>query len=273
MIKRDYYYENERILEIFKSIINEGVSNKRKFIAAGIFITIITIVICLLIYLMENTEPGKGLNIISVASAILGVGSFIGFIIFMLKEDNRKYRYFNIQEEKLKEGLKIRTTSKVMYHNDRNDKFENELINNDILTGTYVEKDIRIIDFHIKKGVDFISEREVQPLFLRGSVAFFILFITIAVQIAIVFFQYYEKLNSLFFAISVLIILFSISIYSIIYMVSSFYRDINNRKIASLKFMIKHLEIIKLKRIHMLEENDKAKKTSKIRQMIDILIN
>lgn len=250
MNKKDYFYENEKVYEIFCGIINEGINHKRKYTAFGLLMSILIVVITSMVFTLNYVEPGKRLNVFSISLGLIGLASFIGLFIFMIKEDNRKYRYFNIQEESLKDGLKVRTLSKITYHNNRNDEYDDKLINDDILSGKDINKDIRILDFHINKAKETINEKIVQPLFLRGSVAFFIFFIGMGLQIAIVFFQFYQKLDSLFLSISILIMLVSIAIYSLFYMISSFYKDINNRKIATIKFMIKHLEIIKLKRLH-----------------------
>lgn len=276
MIKnKDYYYENQKIQEILKNIINKDDSNRRKHIAASILSGCIILATGVIIYFMRDMEPGKTLDIISIVLGFMGMGVFVGFIIIILKEDNRKYRYYNIQEERLKEGLKARTVSKIAYHNHINDIFDNHLISEGVLIGYNIEKDIRILDFHINLSRNEIAEKEVKPLFLRGSVAFFILFITVAIQIITVFYHSYEKLDSILLAVSILIMICSIFTYSIFYMFSSFYKDFNNRKLYSLKLMICHLEIIKLKRLNTedLEIENTTEKKSKLRRIVDILLN
>jgi len=262
---KNYYYENEEIVEIYNHIINEGVNNKRKYYAAGILITLLFLVIFMIIYLIKKLDAGINLNLISIILGLIGVSAFTGFILFIIKEDNRKYRYHKIQEETIREGLKNDTISKKIYNKYINEKFTNSLISNKILKGT--NKDLDILDFHIQKYNNVILEKQVNPFFIKGNVAFFILFITIAVQIILLFYQKYEKIDSILLSVSILILLISLSVYSIFFIISIFYKDINNKKINTLKRIVHHLEIIKLKRLH----EDKTE--SKLKKIIDILIH
>lgn len=247
---KDFYNENDKVYEIFSDIAAEGVNYKRlRFIVLMIFVFLLSFYILMVTYI----SPGIFLNIISISFSIISL--FMLFVIInrlIYIEDNKKYKYLNIQEEIPSDFWKEKTQSKIIYHNNRNDKFDKELIRESVLTATDIEIDIKILDFHIDRFKDLVRKNdEKKPLFLKNQASFFIFFMTIAVQIGGIFYSSDTKID-LFFKYSVLIVSIFLIAYMTFYLYNSFkYKMIINKKSENLNYIIRHLEIIKLKRLHV----------------------
>lgn len=270
--KKDYYFETENVNEIINKILDEGVNNNRKYYAAGLLIGFLLLLVILLFIYMN--DMGKSTTKwIPVIMGFLGTIALFLLIRFMNKDDNRKYRHRSIREESLRESLKPYTESKRDLHNYDNAKCDAELINKGFLY--HKEGDIELLDFHINNNNGYINENKKEPLFLKGSVSFFTLLISFAFQISLVVFDIYKNLDSTLFALSILIFLVFISLYALAYVIAIIYRDIKNRKIVRLKRINRHLNTIKLKRLHEKQNKVECESSkdnrSKFQQIMDIL--
>lgn len=171
----------------------------------------------------------------------------------------------------MKDGLNRQTPSKIQYNNLINKKIDDVLISTNILTNT--NKDIIILDFHISRMNKEIKKKKIEPMFLKGSIGFLVLFITLAFQCLLVFYQKYGKIDFILLATSVLIFMLSISINSFLYIASAFYRDVNDQIMFRLKQIISHLEVIKLRRLHENEEKSESRGKNKFKRVLDILFS
>lgn len=235
----------ENIESIYLKVRDEGTNPKIRYTAFWITISALLILAGFLIYLTRYGEKNN-LDMYSYIIGGIALCVFICMIIFIQREDNKKYKHHGLELEKpIWKSFQGETQKKC--NQLIADKFDTSLINNNILSG--LSYDIELIPTYIQIIEKRIKRFYIEPMVTEGRIPLLILFLTIGVQSIFFIFTKYETEPSLMLSISISILIISVALFFGLYMFGHFYKDLKNNKIEILNRVCDYLDAIRLKRI------------------------
>ncbi len=234
----------DNIESIYLKIRDEGTNPKMRYIVFWVVITILLALAGALIYLIHNGDKSS-LNMYSYIAGGIALSVIVGMIIFIQREDNKKYRYHELELEESTWSFQVGTQKK--YNQLIADKFDASLIENNLLSG--LNHDIELISIYIQTMEKKIKRYYVEPMITEGRIPLLILFLTIGVQSIFFILTKYEADPNLMLAISILVLLVSGALFFLLYMIGNFYKDLKNQKTERLNKICDYLDAIRLKRI------------------------